>query len=126
MPPRAVSILCLLQVLLLSLAWLLTSRFIGTAEKSWGDLVPLIEMPMFRWLHAYSTWGLLLLLIPVGLALLCAKLSSTHQEMALVSGGGFRVCVTVTLLSAFFGVFTVWNAFQLAFRPPLITLLGPT
>lgn len=126
MPPRAISIMYLVQVLLLSLAWLLTARFVKTAEVSWETVgVGIInDIPFFRWLKSYTGWGLLLLLVPLAAAIVCTRLSCAHREQALVGPGGFRLCLVITLITTTFAVFVVWNAFKFAFSPPIVTLLG--
>ena len=117
MPTRAVTIMCLVQVGLLVLAWMLTSKFVRIAERTWeaDGYFWGFETPMFQWLRGYRGWGLWLLAVPVTVALLCTLLSKNHRDIAIVSEGGFRLGVFVTILAVVFTVFVIWVSAQYAF-----------
>ncbi len=115
MPTRAVTILCLVQVVFLVLAWMLTSKFLRFAERTaWLDYqsFAIREARLLFWFRNYGLW---LLAVPVTVALLCTLLSKNHRDIAIVSEGGFRLGVFVTILAVVFTVFVIWVSAQYAF-----------
>ena len=113
MPTRAVTILCLAQVLFLVLAWMLTSKFLRIAER-FHDGFSRKFYPTTLWFRDY---GLLLLLAPVAVAYFCVKLSETHRDIALVGEDGTRLAIASTVIVALYSAYVALSAFGSAFNP---------
>lgn len=97
MPPRVISILCLLQFLVICSAYLSCSWGLRIAEKIHSD----------DWLEATGWWRmvmtvkwliLLWLMIPVSVAWCCARLSNSHRDIAWVGPDGIWLAIAITLL----------------------------
>jgi hypothetical protein len=113
MPPRVLSILCLIQFLIIGGAYLACSWGLKAAENmysddwyletGWGKMVWLVKNFILLWL-----------LIPVALAWVCARVSKSHRDIAWTGPDGSWLAVAVTLLVAWlFGV-----AFYSGLFPP--------
>lgn len=128
MPTRAVTILCLVQVATLVVAWVLTSRFVRVAERVWeaDDYFWGFDTPLFRWLQRYRDWGVALILFPAALTALCARLTTCHRELAILGEGGFRIVLIATVCCLGFAAFVIWGSFQCAFGPRVVTLIRST
>ena len=98
MPTRAVTIMCLVQVVFLVLAWMLTSKFVRIVER-FNDGLRREFDPTTLWFRNY---GILLLLAPIVIAYFCSKLSETHRDIALVGEDGTRLAIASTLIVALF------------------------
>jgi hypothetical protein len=123
MPTRAVTIMCLVQIGLLVLAWMLTSKFTHMAERAWETLDRFHTPRLFKWLCGYRTWGLSLLTVPVAVAVFCTRLTATHRGIAIVGEGGFRCGLMATLCVMAFAIFVIWTSFNYAFSPGVMTPL---
>ena len=111
MPPRAISILCLLQVAALIGSRLLSGAWIHAvlssppgqqykADGAWNDLL------------IFSRWGIWpLLLLPATCMVLSARFSATHRGMALVEDWCFWIALGVTIGVTVYGIVIVNSAF---------------
>ena len=117
MPTRAVTIMCLVQVVFLVLAWMLTSKFVRFAERTEDQFYHAIEdIRQARMLFWFRSYGLLLLLAPVLIAYFCARLAETHRDIALVGADGTTLAIASTVVIALFSGYVVMSAMSLAMR----------
>jgi hypothetical protein len=118
MPTRAVTIMGLLQVMALLGCYLLVSGFLRTWEKGL-DANGLEELHRTGWYGRMSfvrsfTW--LLFGIPLGMAILCVRLTRTHRDMALLGRDGILLAAAVTIAVVIYVTVSVVSASQ---GPPL-------
>jgi hypothetical protein len=103
MPTRAVTILCLLQVLALTGCYLCVNWLTRIAEKQPG-WEAVINTSWGAWMSFVRNWILLILLAPIGVAVLCTKLSEVYRSVVLVGAGGVRLAFLATLVVALFSL----------------------
>lgn len=100
MPPRIISVLCLIQVMALLGCLLAVSWFLKTHEKlhgvwvlntDWG-----LEMVNLR------RWSSVLLMVPVGIAILCSWLARVDRDIAVLGPDGVLLAIISTLAIAWY------------------------
>lgn len=107
--------MCLVQVGLLVLAWMLTSKFVRFAERTEDIYFKAYEIREARMLFWFRNYGLLLLLAPVLIAYFCSKLADTHRDIAFVGANGTGLANFSTVIIAGFSGYVVLSAMRLAF-----------
>ncbi len=112
MPTRAVTILCLIQVFALTACYLMAAAWLRAWEKSTHDLDWLQDTHWFGKMSFVRSFIWLLLLIPIANAVVCAKCTRTHRDMALLGQDGFWLAVGVTVVVAIYAMATILTAFQ--------------
>lgn len=115
MPTRAVTILSLVQIFLLIVTWMLATKFTGLLEQ-YASGGPESVPDFLRQLRAY---GLFLLAAPLGVALLCTKLTRTHRNIAVLGRGGLYPALLATVVVAGFALLVAWLCYA-------IYTFGPT
>ncbi len=114
MPTRDVTIMCLVQVVLLVLAWMLTSKFVRFAERTAFLDFHASEIREARMLFWFRNYGLFLLLEPVLIAYFCAKLAKPHRDIVMVGPDGAGLAIVSTVIIAGFSGYVVLPAMSLA------------
>ncbi len=114
MPTRTVTVMCLIQVLLIVICYLAASANLRTYEKLLDShgLGILQNTRWYVWMAAVRRFVWLMLLIPVGTAVLCARLTQTYREMALLREGGFGLALLITTVIVVFAFMTAGHAFS--------------
>lgn len=122
MPPKAVSILCVLQVAVLIASQLAMKTFAKSWEHTFTDL-DYDSGDGWNGLVWFARWGIwLMLLVPLVTMLLCGKFSLTHRGIALVHDCWFWGAVLVTLGVLFYGISIVGAAMSPPRRIPITFL----
>ena len=112
MPTRAVTILCLIQVFALTACYLMAAAWLRAIEKVTEDPDWLQHTRWFGQMSFVRSFIWLLLLIPIANAVVCAKYTRTHRDMALLGQDGFWLAVAVTVVVAIYAIATILTAFQ--------------
>jgi hypothetical protein len=113
MPTRAVTIMCLVQIVFLVLAWMLSAKFTGLIEKFGQGGIEGVPPALIR----FRTYGLLLLTVPLGVAVLCTILTRSYRDIAILGNGGFYLALVSTILMAGFAALVTYVAYHNAFVP---------
>lgn len=112
MPTRTVTILCLIQVFALTACYLMAAAWLRVAEKSTHHSDWLQHTDWFSQMSFIRSFIWLLLFIPIANAVVCAKCTRTHRDMALLGQDGFWLAVVVTVVVAIYAMATILTAFQ--------------
>ena len=112
MPTRIVTILCLIQVFALAACYLMAAAWLRAAEKSTHHSDWLQHTHWFSQMSFVRSFIWLLLLIPIANAVVCAKCTRTHRDIALLGQDGFWLAVVVTVVVAIYAMATILTAFQ--------------
>jgi hypothetical protein len=112
MPTRTVTVLCLIQMLALVGAALLVAKLAhfpgGTEDFDWTG---------YNGLWFFRRFSLLFLLIPLVVAIICARLTVTHRDIAMLGPDGFYFAVVATILVVILCLRMTSAAMSLALDP---------
>lgn len=114
MPTRSVTVMCLIQLILLLMAWVLSSKLVRVGlEHSEAFL----QSRDVSGLVHFRDFGLVALIIPVIIATVCTRLTKLHRDIAILGSDGFGLAIISTLAVAFFSSSVVIASMKVAFFP---------